>query len=398
MFKLDLIILSIVMGALFIRQVMIFREYNKINYAPIILSIGVMGSLLHFIMHPQMSDLIVLLRESFLPMVVAIFFYIILNILDQIEKADTTHQIYSRVSDQLEEMKNSIAVVENRVILFSQTEQKAQNEVIEKLKIDIDTLKSMEDNQIKFLKKFDELAVLYEDVSHSFRNFTEIEMPELDSIVHKHIDILRISNQDHFNHLKSDIGKILGNRQELMEESQKLKRNLLSMTDISNEIATSINKSITQQLKDFTKPLEVKTQALKLSSEAILNDLNRSEEKFHKIEHYSEMIHKEINIFFLEMQEVEKYKNNILDLFTISKTLIADMEMIKTDYKKSQIKLEMIAGDIKLSESQQIDAFKKQIESLDEVLHTKTEDEKITKNIELLSRQNKIKNGYIVDE
>jgi len=397
MFKIDLIILFLVMGTLFIRQIMILKYQNKIDYSLVILGIGVMGSLLHFITHPQITDIVPLLRESFLPMVVAIFLFIILNIVTQIQQTDKNTQLHSELIEQIVALQKSLIRLDEKIALFYNDEKKAQNDVSEKLRVDIEALKSIEINQTKFLTKFDELAVLYEDVSLSFRNFTTIEMPELDSVVHKHIDIMRVANQDHFNQLQTELRKILQNREEMIEESKTLKTNLISMTDVSNEIVTSINKTISYQLKEFTKPLEVKTNSLKLSSEAVLRDLDKSEKIVETIQKYAEFIHKEMDISALKMRDFEEHKNNMLDIFTISKKLITDIEQVKTDYTKSQIKLEMVVGDFKLSESEQIEAMKKQIDILGEMLTQKQEtNAEITRNVSILSQHNKIKEGYVL--
>ncbi len=399
MFKIDLIVLFIIMGVLFVRQIMAFKNQYKIDYSSIILGIGVMGSLLHFIIQPQIDDLILLLRESFLPMIVSIFLYIVLTIVNQIQKIDDETQFQNNLLEQIDSFKNSLSILDGKIALLSQDEQKAQNEVIERLIVDIKALESIQLTQTKFLSKFDELSILYEDVSISFREFTELKMPELDSIIHKHIDILRIANQDHFNHLQDDLSKIVQSRQQMLDESKTLKNNLISITNISNDIALSINKTIMQQLKDFTKPLESKTESLKLISEAVLRDLEKSEERLHTIQNYNEVINREMSISSQKMREFEGYKDNVLDIFTVSQKLISEIEQIKTDYTKSQIKLEMIAGDFKLSETQQIEDMKKQIELLGEMLvQKKVTNEEITKNIYMLSQQNKIKNGYIVNE
>jgi len=399
MFKLDLIVLFLIMGTLFIRQIMIFKNQNKIDYAPIIIGIGVLGSLLHFITHPQITDLILLLRESFLPIVIAIFLYLVLSVVNQIHKTDENKQFNNYILDDIEDLKNALSNLENRVINFSKEEKKAQDEVIEKLRVDIKSLNSIELNQTKFLQKFDQLSVLYEDVSLSFREFTELKMPELDTIVHKHIDIIRIANQDHFNHLNSDLNKILISRQEMLDEGRALRTNLIDMKNLSNNIAISINNTIIQQLKEFTKPLEAKSVALKLSSEAILDKLDTSEKKISTIKQYSEAINKEIALASKNMQEFDIDKNSMLDIYTISKKMIYDIEEIKNDYIKSQTRLEIIAKDFKISEKQQIEDMKKQIELLGEMLvQKKVTNEEITKNLHLLSQQTKLKNGYMIED
>jgi hypothetical protein len=65
---------------LFLRQISILKQPNKINYAPLMVGIGAIGSVIHFIIHPDASNVIMLLRESFFPLLVALLFYIVMNI------------------------------------------------------------------------------------------------------------------------------------------------------------------------------------------------------------------------------------------------------------------------------------------------------------------------------
>lgn len=395
------------MGILFVRQIMILRESSKINYAPIILGIGVAGGLVHFIIYPQEIDFILLFRESLLSVLVGTTFYIVLNILNQIQTTDEEDSYHNDILNRIDELKNVVSNLENRIALFTKNEQKVQNEVNEKLKIDIETLKEIEQNQMKFLDKFDQFSILYEDISLSFRNFTELQIPELDTIVHKHIDILRVANQDHYNHLKADLNTIVTSRTEIFKESKDLKRNFSDIKNLSDDIANSIKKSTMQQFREFTQLLDTQVVSLHNHTKAVLTKLQSSETILADIKEHSEIVNKQMDLSSTKMDEFEKYKNSIVEIYAVSRKLTLDIELIKADYIKSQMKLEMIAGDFKLSESEQLEAMQQQIVSLSDVLSAKIEnslsklhqhyhiaDEEITQSVHKLSQRSKLQNGY----
>jgi hypothetical protein len=75
MFQNDVLVAFLFMAVLFIRQVVILRQPNKLNYAPLMLGIGAISSVVHFITHPDVSNAVLLFRESLFPLLVALLLY-----------------------------------------------------------------------------------------------------------------------------------------------------------------------------------------------------------------------------------------------------------------------------------------------------------------------------------
>ncbi|MCK9492223.1 MAG: hypothetical protein M0Q24_09035, partial [Sulfurimonas sp.] len=72
MFDNDLLLAFVFMAILFLRQISILKHPNKINYAPLMIGVGAISSVVHFIIHPDVTNVILLLRESFLPLLVSL--------------------------------------------------------------------------------------------------------------------------------------------------------------------------------------------------------------------------------------------------------------------------------------------------------------------------------------
>jgi len=89
MFHNDLLIAFAFMALLFLRQIVILKHPNKINYAPLMVGIGSIATVVHFIIHPDTSDVILLLRESLFPLLVSLLLYIVMNILHQTQISET---------------------------------------------------------------------------------------------------------------------------------------------------------------------------------------------------------------------------------------------------------------------------------------------------------------------
>ncbi|HFB54234.1 MAG TPA: hypothetical protein ENJ67_05810, partial [Sulfurimonas autotrophica] len=204
MFDIDLLIAFAFMALLFLRHVAILKKPNKINYAPLMIAIGAIATLVHFIIHPDPSNIVLLLRESLIPLLVAVIFYIIMNILNQTKESYSAklHNEFTQVLvKEISQLKKFILDLESRMTEYSQEDRRTQLEIQEKFTADVQALEAIQANQIEFAKKFDNIQEWHESVSKSFAYFSEVQLPELDNVVHKHIDLLRIAEQDHYNKL-----------------------------------------------------------------------------------------------------------------------------------------------------------------------------------------------------
>ena len=223
MFDIDLLIALGFMALLFLRHVAILKKPNKINYAPLMIAIGTIASLVHFIIHPDPSNVVLLLRESLMPLLVAVILYIVMNILNQTKESQSAklHDEFTKVLvHEITQLKEFILDLEARMTDYSQEDRKIQQEIQEKF----------QKNQIEFTKKFEKIEEWNENVNKSFTHFSEVQMPELDNVVHKHIDLLRVAEQDHYNKLKGLIEKAGESRYDIVEDVENLKSSLNFLT------------------------------------------------------------------------------------------------------------------------------------------------------------------------
>ena len=410
MFDNDLLLAFAFMALLFLRQISILKQPNKINYAPLMIGIGAISSVVHFIIHPDATDVILLLRESFFPLLVALLLYIVMNILHQTQQRESAllqDEFTKALISQVTQLKEFVSELETRMVTNQQEDRQAQEDVREKFKKDIKTLDIIEINQGKFLEKFEEMDSWHKNVSKEFEYFTTIQMPELDNVVHKHIDILRVAEQEHYNKLTNILEKAVENRNDISEDIDELKKNLSSMKAISDDIAKSITKHTLQQLSGVTQAFEKQIQALKAHSESVRTSLYEGENTLIGIREQSEMIMKQMILSSKKMDELESKNSALHDIYSTIKSLVADVENIKADYVKSQSQLSIIAKDMKVSEAEQIDAMKVQIGSMSEILTQRIDDsleklhehyhiagEDITQSVQMLTKKAQLQKGY----
>jgi len=154
MIERDFLITFVVMGLLFVRQIAILKEPNKINYGPLMLGIGIGSSIIHFMIHPHSNDILLLTRESLFPLLVAVILYLIMNVLQQTQQTSQVRmqeEFITIVIQEIEQLKDFIAQLEQRMNSAQNETIQTQQEVREKFREDVKVLSSIKANQEHYL-------------------------------------------------------------------------------------------------------------------------------------------------------------------------------------------------------------------------------------------------------
>jgi len=414
MYESDLLLAFSFMALLFLRQISILKQANKINYAPLMVGIGAISSIVHFIIFPDQKEISLLLRESLLPLLVSLLLYIVMNILHQTQQTQSLRSqagFAQALASQLAEMKEFMGGIEKRIALSQYDELKAKEEIFEKFKQDMKALEGIKENQSRFLEKIDEFEVWQQSVSNAFLEFSTVQLPELDNVVHKHIDILRIAEQEHHNQLKNMLNKALQSKLETLDEIEALKAQLSEMSRLSTDIADSITEHTLVNLSGVTQSFSRQLLSLKSQTESMGTSLSEDENRLIGIRNQSEMIMKQMILSSKKMDELKEKNDSFSTTYLSVKDLLHDIELIKSDYVKSQAQLSSIAKEMKFSEEEQIEALKNHVEVLSEMLSKKIDDslEKlhehyhiadsdISESVKILSKKLQIQKGYTQHE
>jgi len=410
MFESDLLVAFVFMALLFVRQIFILKQPNKINYAPLMIGIGAISSVVHFIIHPDASDVILLLRESFFPLLVALLLYIVMNVLHQTQVSQNRRvqdKFTVELINQVTQLKEFVGGLEERMTALSAEDRQAHEDVRERFKEDIQALYTIQENQALFVEKFDAMESWNKGVTQKFEHFSETQMPELNNVVHKHIDILRVSEQDHYNKLNKTLQVAVESRCEMSDDMEELKEKLSSMKNISNDIAKSITQHTLQQLSEVTSSYEKQILTLKQHTESVNISLQEGESRLSNIRTQSEMIMKQMLLSASKMNELEAQNQGLHDIYTTVNELMQDIQSVKADYIESKDELSLITKNLQSSNDEQVEAMHKQIEFMSETLSKKIDDsleklhehyhiaeDDITQSVQLLAKQAQLKSGY----
>ena len=410
MFDTDLLIAFGVMALLFLRQIAILKQPNKIDYSPLMLGIGTLSSIIHFMIHPDSDDLLLLARESLFPLLVAVILYIIMNILHQTQlsfQSRTQDEFSSVLVEEITQLKNFILELEKRMNVEQSETVRTQNEIREKFIEDIQILSSIEVNQEKFLEKFSQLDVWHDDVKNSFIYFSEEQLPKLDDVVHKHIDILRISEKDHYNKLQELLKKAVESRFGISDDIHELQIKLDNITALATNVTDKMVTSTTEELAHVMKDFEKELLLLKSNTGVVATSLHESENTLSNIRTQSELIMKQMMLSSKKMDGIADTHNGMNDVVEEFKVLIDDVERIKSNYVNSQSELTLIAKELQMNYKEELNTINNKFDTLAKELCEKIDTslenlhqhyhivgEDVTKKANLLAKKAQVQKGY----
>lgn len=407
----ELLLALLLMALLFLRQISILKQPNKINYAPLMLGIGIIGGVIHFILQPQDADFVLVFKESLIPLLISILLYIMINIFHQTQQNELSkmqNEFSVELIKQIKELKEFALELEKKMLLSQGIDKIAQEESRERFKQDIKILDAIQANQTKILDKFELVDKWHKDVTSAFKNFTEVQLPSLDDIVHKHIDMLRIEEQDHFNKVKLTIQKALESKIELKDEIEAIKESMHNISKISQNIANAIVNHTTKELVTVTDSFEKQMRLVASHTQNIDTTLYESENRLSNIKENSELIMRQMVLSSKKMNELEKQSGDLQDMGRNIRELLEDIEAIKSEYVKAQAQLSLIVKDFAETKAKEEQNIKNEmhylaqrvVDKLDESLekidkHNMSVAEDISQNVKILAKKSQFKSTYL---
>ena len=350
MFDIYMYISFAFMALIFLRQISIFKQPNKINYAPLILGIGGIASVIHFIISDEQQSVIYILKGSFIPFLVALMLYIIMNIMHQTQRAENERmqrEFTLALVDQLSKLKELTHNLEERMQNYVQEELKLKEEFAEKFREDIDTLAQLLHNQNRFMDKFEELREWHRQLQELLINFTEFKLPELDGIIHNHIETLRIANKEQFAKISASLEATLGTKESLEKELQLLQKKIDDIKKEAEGISTQIVHSTTTKLNDATKSLREEYVTLFRHAETLKTELLTSETKLEAIKTQSEFVIRQMVVVARKMESFEKDEEKLTKSVDEIIPLLRQVDEMQKRYANILTEFEQISNEIR---------------------------------------------------
>jgi len=356
MFELDLLAAIGLMSLLFLRHIAVYKDPNKINYTPIVLALGFVSGFLHFVMLGESSQWLLVLREALLSVTLGIILSAIMSVMSQTQRA-------SDIAQQNRQLQTLIDDINGLGYLFSSfggsltrisaMESSTHEQLKNIFKEEIEALGSILNNQKFFIQKVESVLVQQQLAQEKFEVFTTSELPSLDNIVHRHIDLLRIAQTEHFNHIKHTMKQLDDSKEHTHSELKMIYAAVqkLPKTFSSEGITGIVEGELAKIVDNFEHQIGViggKAQGIVmtlLENEAILKGSREQSEMIMQqmvlsSNNLREMNHttKELGLTLRPISSMLESAQSLFGEFTLAKSKLSELLITLESYEKHDIR------------------------------------------------------------
>jgi len=358
--SIDLLLIILAMSLLFLRHISVYKDPTKINYTPVVLGLGFIGALLHFVLSPFIDMHII--KESLLSLSVGILLAAVMSVMNQSVSVMNTHAIRFRIheiGDEMATLSSSLMTLKDRIDLLTQMENSTHEQIRAVFKDEFDTLHAIQSNQNLFITKIESLLLHQDTAMKKFEEFTLSELPSLDHVVHRHIDLLRISEQDHFNQLKS-VARLSNDEQKEIHDQLNELYTLLKHQKTPEHTVAIVEKELDRILHDFSDHIQI----LGAKSESIITSLLQNDALLEGSREQSELIMQQMVLTSKQMREVSSHSKELSDSLMPLSHLFSSAEGLYDEFIHAKGKLNELIITLESYEHQEYRAIRKSLEEV----------------------------------
>lgn len=363
MFSIDLLIIIVIMSLIFLRHSVVYKDPTKINYAHVVLALGTIGAMLHFILSPTNDPSII--KESLLSLCVGVLLASVMSIMNQTvakQEIYSHHVRVNEIGDELSQLNVSIITLQDRINLVTQMESSIHEQIRSVFKEEFEALDTIQSNQKLFITKLEALLLQQQTAMNKFEEFTLSELPSLDNVVHRHIDMLRIAEQDHFNQLKQAAQSSCVEQKEFhskIEALHDLLRQLVQRKTPEYTISV-IQKELDKIVHDFSHHL----QSLGAKSETIVTSLMENDALLKGSREQSELIMQQMVLSSKQMKEMSVHSKELSDSLLPLSRLFDSAQSLYNEFVHAKGKLNELIITIESYEHQEHRAIRQNLEEV----------------------------------
>jgi len=375
MFDVEMIVFFVILSILFLRQFAIYKQPSKINYAPLLIVIGVSGSLLHLMLHPQSDDVVLLLRESAIPLFVSLMMYFILNILNQAQHSSSIlHEeaLRKKFLEDMQVVKEELSYLSQEITEGNSTDEMQSFQSVRAVfQEDIAALHVIQDNQKLFLQKFEDMMIRQHEGLKSFEEFSNVKMPEFDTIIHRHIEMLRIAEQDHFNKIKTALESNESQKCDVNETLGTILSSINSLHHSGDAIAKAVVEKTTGELTRLFQEYENYLNRLHSQSETLSTSIKENESLLFTLKERSESVVQQMVVVSKNMDKVHATTQEIGDIDIPIEKLSSQISRLERESLTIKDEIKMFLKELERLKKEELLHRTQEIEQLSSALNDK---------------------------
>jgi hypothetical protein len=363
MISIDLVLIMLAMALLFLRHTSVYKDPTKINYTPVVLALGFIGAFFHFILTP-IIDLNVI-KESLLSLSVGILLSAIMSVMNQTSSMSTKNAMRHRIheiGDDIGLFSSTLMTIKDRIDLITQMESSTHEQIREVFKDEFEALNTIQSNQKLFITKLEALLLQQQTSMKQFEEFTLSELPSLDNVVHRHIDMLRVAEQDHYHQIKNAVKLSCDEQREVHLQLKDLHAELihLAQQQSTSHTVAVVQKELDRILGDFSHHL----QSLGAKSESIVTALLENDALLKGSREQSELIMQQMVLSSKQMREMTFHSKELSDSLIPLSRLFASSESLYNEFVHAKGKLSELIVTLEAYEHQEYRAIRQSLEEV----------------------------------
>ncbi len=396
---------------LFWRQLVVFKMQEKINYTPLVLIVGSISSLSLFVF--SSGELQNSIKFSLIPLLISLIFYMVMYLMYQVKVSSARAQHSAQeqaLATLIADIRGYFSILDDKLSAISSTEEKTLNAVQMALKNEFSSFNQLSTRQELISKKLEDMYDQEEGALMNIQSFLEKDVMNLDKVVHRHIDILRISEQDHFNKIQNSLDSL--NSSEGIEDAivvltnriEKMEANFQdSAKQIANDVKIEFTSAIQSMSKDLMNAKQL-SESLSLSTQEYEMKLSELHKQASLLLQKSDTIHESMEDTFIQSQKVRP-------IYASLNELISRLMDIYTEYKNAKKELQIVATDLGTVEERHFELMSEKIDAMNEEMNIKIEaslnelkehyhlaGKDVTNTVKTLAAKAQLQKSYIVDE
>ncbi|MDD2838278.1 MAG: hypothetical protein PHX59_04925, partial [Sulfuricurvum sp.] len=333
--------------------------------------------LLHFTVYATTISDTAVIKESLLALSVGAVLSAIMSVMSQSISTMNAYEERIRLSGMVDDialLNGSITALNSRLDVVAQMESTTHDQLHSVFKEEIDALNVIQSNQKLFVSKIESLLAQQQSATEKFEEFTLSELPSLDNVVHRHIDLLRVAEQDHFNQLKNVVRSSCDEQKEVEAQLKSIHEELkeISRHQQPEHTISILQKELDRIIHDFAHHL----QTIGGKSESIVTALLENDALLRGSREQSELIMQQMVLSSKQMREITSQSKELSDTLKPLSRLFVSAETLHEEFMNAKGKLAELIVTLESYERQEYRSIR---QSLEEVAS------EVTSQLQLLS-------------
>ena len=363
---------------LFWRQLMIFKLRQKINYAPLVLTIGFVSSILLFVFSADRADIKTDFQYALMPLLLALIFFIPMYLMHQVRINDK--KIQDEDNDRqlktfLSYIQEYFTILDTKLSSIERTDEKTLEAVQLAVKNELSVFSKLSSQQEQLASKIEAMYTQEEGALLKIQSFLDKDMHDLDAVVHRHIDILRIAEQDHFHKLTHMLEEMSnkGESTEVQAILITLAKKIELLQNSMNENASNLVDEVHSQLKESIKSMHNILSNTKQLSESLNLSTQEYESKLQELHKQASLLLQKSDTIHESMEDTYVQSVKVRPVYASLNELVGRLMDIYAEYKHAKKELHVLASELGNAEERHFEIMDAKIDALGEDIHLKIE-------------------------